>query len=173
MPDVDFNYFLARKYAALQQQADATTSNAASQAIQSTAQAKALNADAGLTDVRAKLLPGESASNVALQGAQRNLLSEQTKIVAPESVARIAGLNAGTAGALDQNLAFRRTNLTDSSRASAFDPVTGLYTGAAPAAPASLGPAGYSGFRLPSTTKPTRLPGESAVAYMDRTGWGL
>lgn len=169
MPDVDFNYFLARKYAQLQQQADATTSNAASTAIQTTAQAAALNADAALTGVRTKLLPGESAATVGLQRAQTNLTNENASIVRPESVARIASVNAGTAGQLDQNKAFVRTNLTDSRFTNSFDPNTGLYTGAKPSAATSA----ITGFRLPSDTKPPRLPGETAVQYMDRTSWGL
>lgn len=173
MPDVDFNYFLARKYAALQQQADATTSNAASTAIQATAQAGALNADTTLTGVRTKLLPGESAAQTALQGAQTRLTNENASIVRPESIARIASVNAGTAGQLDQNKAFVRTNLTDSTRASTFDPVTGLYAGVAPAGAGAGGVSGFSGFRLPSATKPPRLPGETPVQYMDRTSWGL
>lgn len=166
---VDFNYFLQRKYALLQQQADAGTSQAASGAVTAAAQANNLNADAALTGVRAKLLPGESAATIGLQGAQRNLLTEQAAVVRPESTARIGQIGAETAYTTSQNQNYRRVNLT------------GINGGAAgvPVAPAALGPGGYTGFRLSngqpgiSTTKPARLPGESAVAYMDRTGWGL
>lgn len=165
---VDFNYFLQRKYALLQQQADAGTSQAASGAVTAAAQANNLNADAGLTAVRARLLPGESAATIGLQGAQRNLLGEQAKVVAPESTARIGQITGETAYTASQNQNYRRVNLTGINGGAAGSP-----------APAALGPGGYTGFRLSngqpgiSTTRPVRLPGESAVAYMDRTGWGL
>ena len=47
-----------------------------------------------LDTVNAKLRPAESAADVLYRRAAANLTGEQAKIVAPESTARIAGINA-------------------------------------------------------------------------------
>lgn len=86
---VNFNYFLKQKYQLLRQQADAQTQNANTN--QTAAQAAAR-----LDNVRATLLPDESAANIAQTRAQASLLGEQAKVVAPESRARIANTNADT-----------------------------------------------------------------------------
>lgn len=84
---VDFDYFLRAKYAQLQQQADATTKNAATSAMVG-------KAAAGLDNTRAALLPGESRASIAKMGAETGLIGEQAAIVRPESAARIAGMEA-------------------------------------------------------------------------------
>lgn len=109
---VDFNYFLNRKYAQLQQQADATTANA--RAATQNAETNALTgaAAARLDTTRAKLLPAESRATVAKIGAETNLIGEQAKIVAPESLARIGQIRAETALTGTQNEVARRQGLT-------------------------------------------------------------
>lgn len=87
-PAVDFNFWLGRKYALLQQQADATTKNADSTAIAS-------GAAANLDNTRAGLMPAESAATVKKMGAETGLIGEQTKVIGPEALARIAQMNAG------------------------------------------------------------------------------
>jgi hypothetical protein len=80
---------LARKYMILQQQADATTKNAATGALVGAAGAR-------LDNTRASLLPGQAAAEIAKLGADTLLTKEQTKIVLPESQARVRNLNANT-----------------------------------------------------------------------------
>lgn len=89
MADVDFNFFLRQKYAQLQQQADATTQNASTNAMVG-------RAAAGFDAARTALMPAESKANVGLTRAQTGLTNEQAAIVAPESAARISNMNADT-----------------------------------------------------------------------------
>lgn len=105
MPSID--YWLGRKYAILQQQANATTTNASSSAT-------AANAAAALDLTRSRLLPAESAANVGQTQAQTNLLGEQAKVVVPESRARINSLNAD-AGLASTNSAIGRRSLREFS----------------------------------------------------------
>lgn len=100
MPNI--GYWLDRKYAILQQQADATSRNAATNA-----QVGAASAALDLT--RSRLLPAESAANIGQTQAQTNLLGEQAKVVVPESRARINSLNA------DAGLASANTGLVRDS----------------------------------------------------------
>ncbi len=86
---VDFNYFLARKYALQQQEADATTTNAGSSRIQAEANAGVAATQAKMNTVQTSLMPGESASQNALRRAQALLLGEQASVVRPESEANI------------------------------------------------------------------------------------
>src|SRR4051812_9523596 len=76
MPDVDFNAYLAQKYAIMQQQANADTTRAGAGLLSAQAGAK-------LDTVRAGLLPGESAANVAQTRAQTQGLLEQNKYIGP------------------------------------------------------------------------------------------
>jgi hypothetical protein len=142
MADVDFNYFLARKYAALQQQADATTKNAESGAVQADAQALTAKADANLTGVRAKLLPGESAAQTALQRAQAALTGQQTEFYGPEAIARIGGITANTALTNTQNKSLFRDSLVDVRDGVTPLKVPDSILGTSPVI------AGYKGFRL-------------------------
>ncbi len=93
---VDFNYFLRQKYAQLQQQADATTTNAAANTRNAATNALTGDAAARLDRTRAALLPAESQASIAKMGAETNLIGEQASIVRPESAARIANMNADT-----------------------------------------------------------------------------
>lgn len=172
---VDFNYFLQRKYALLQQQADAGTSNAASAAIQANAQAGALGAEARLNNTRADLAPGESAADIGVKRAQTDLLGQQAKYYGPEAEARIGQTNAETGylGAQTdflgtQNKVLRRNSLTGIFGGDAGTPqpgTGGIFSGS-----------GYTGYRLPvtgpvvdSTPLPTeRKPGESHTAWVAR-----
>lgn len=105
MADIDFNYFLAQKYSQLQQQADATTANAASSGI-------AARAAASLDQARAGVVGPESVANIAQTRAQTNLIGQQAQVVVPESRARIANLGAETALSGTNNLIARREGLT-------------------------------------------------------------
>lgn len=114
-PTVDFNYFLARKYAQLQQQADATTQNANSNAVQAATGAVVGNAAAALDTARATALPAESAAQIALQRAQARLVGEQASVVAPESRARIGQITAETGLTNTNNKIAIREGLTPRS----------------------------------------------------------
>ncbi len=154
---VDFGYFLGRKYAQLQQQADASTTQAASGAVQANANATAAKAAAGLDNVRAGLLPGESAAQIGLQRAQATLVGNQALTTIPESQARIGLDRANTALIGTQNKVLTRDGLTERSLIS-------------PGGPSRIfGSAGYTGYRLPlDDVRP--LPGETygGAAYLDR-----
>lgn len=163
---VDFNYFLAQKYALLKQQADAGTVSANATSQNAATNAIVGAASAGLDRTRTTLLPAESRSTIGLQGAQRNLLTEQAAVVRPESTARIGQMNAETG--------LVRANTTSVDQ---LNEIQGIQPGALSNV---LGARGYAGPRLgvldggmlPPTSAPRRLPGESAAEYMDRTGWG-
>lgn len=164
---VDFNYFLQRKYAQLQQQADAQTSNANSGAIQAATAAITGASDARLNNTRSDLLPAESRSQIGLQGAQTDLTRNQASVVVPTAMSQIRNTDAQTGFIGTQDKALTRDALTPFS--------LGNPTGALGQ---TLGPGGYQGFRLgspvaPTAVKPRQLAGESQIAYMDRTGWGL
>ncbi len=163
-PQVDFNYFLNRKYALLQQQADAGTSNANSGALQAATGALVGKAAAGLDTTRAGLLPAESASQIGLQGAQADLLGQQAQVVVPESQSRIRNQDANTDYTGIQSKVLTRDGLTT------FSP-----TNPTGALGKTLGPAGYTGFRLSNdtplatTSTPTeQQPGESRAAWVAR-----
>lgn len=171
---VDFNYFLQRKYALLQQQADAGTSNAASAAIQANAQAGALGAEARLNNTRADLAPGESAAAIGVQRAQTDLLGQQAKYYGPEAQSRIAqaGAETGYLGAQTaflgtQDKVLRRNSLTGifGGDAGTPQPGSGIFSGS-----------GYTGYRLPAVGKATdvtptpteRQPNETYSAWVAR-----
>ena len=155
MADVDFNYFLQRKYAVLQQQADAGTSNAASGAIQANSGAIAARAGANLDNTRATLLPAESAATIAQSRAQTRLIGEQANVVAPESMARIAGMTADTALTGTNNKIAIREGLVPR-------PIMGS------ALAGVMGPATPAGFRFSSDILPPRRARETEVNYQDR-----
>lgn len=155
-PPADFNYFLAQKYANLRQEADATTAsaaantqNAASSAIQSAAAARNLDAEAGLTGVKANLLPGESQAQVGLTRAQTSLVGNQAAVVIPTSQAQIRGLDATTAGQIQTNQIQFRNGL-----GSQLHPGS-IVDDSAPASPAAFGAGGYTGPRLGAPTYAT------------------
>lgn len=91
---IDWGALLARKYDLMQQGVDVQRQNADTQRI-------GVNAAAGLDNTRAGLMPAESASNIALQAAQRGLtqanmrnVDETTRFVAPLARANIGYLGA-------------------------------------------------------------------------------
>lgn len=154
---VDFGYFLGRKYAQLQQQADAGTTQAASGAVQAAANATAAKAAAGLDNVKANLLPGESAASIGLQRAQTQLVGNQALTTIPESEARIGLDRANTSLIGTQNKVLTRDGLTER----ALIPPAGSSR--------IFGSRGYTGYRLPSSDDRV-LPGETfgSAAYLDR-----
>ena len=126
----DIETFLNRKYAILQQQADAATSNANTANLTGRAQA-------GLDQVRTQLLPKESAASIAKMGAETGLIGQQASVIAPESRARIANLNAETALTGTNNRIAIREGLTERSiLPDSLKSVMGLR--------------GYTGYRLGS-----------------------
>lgn len=82
-----FDDLLARKYAIMQQQADAGT-------LQAQSGATVANSSAALDRARTLLLPAESAANVGQVRAQTGLLGEQAKVVAPVAASGIAQNNS-------------------------------------------------------------------------------
>ncbi len=120
--------YLARKYAILQQNADAQTRNSATTALVG-------GTEANLNVTRSKLLPLESAASVAKIGAETGLLGQQAKYFGPETVARIENVRAGTRKIGVESDIATREGLTENS-----------------ILPASLqsvlGMRGYQGFRL-------------------------
>lgn len=85
----DMNFWLGRKYALLQQQADAGTQNANTAAMTGKAAARVDN-------TRADLMPAESAASIAKSRAETGLLGQQTQWFGPEARARISNLGAQT-----------------------------------------------------------------------------
>lgn len=157
MADVDFNYFLARKYAILQQQADADTSRAGSANISAVAGANAANAAANVDNTRAGLMPAESKSAIALQGAQTALTRQQADWFGPEAQSRI-GLNQANIGYIGTQDAVLRKEGLDTRYST---PMGGALTGV-------MG-AGYQPFRFSATDPlPRRKAGETEAAYMNR-----
>lgn len=147
MAEVNFDYFLRRKYAQLQQQADATTKNAATSALTG-------RAAANFDNVRASLLPTESRANVAQTQANTNLIDQQAAVVAPESQARIRQMDAGAQYTGTQDAVLRREGLmTRSTSPSALSSV--------------LGARGYTGFQLGDIV-PARRSGETEASYLYR-----
>lgn len=101
----DMSFWLGRKYALLQQQADATTKNADTASMTGAAQA-------AVDRTRANLMPGESAATIGRMGAETNLANQQASVVVPESRARVRNLDAETSYTGTQNKALTRTSLT-------------------------------------------------------------
>lgn len=108
----DIGYWLGRKYAIMGQGADADTARAA-------AAVTSANASSNLDNVRASLLPQDSAAQNALLAAQTNLTGNQAQTVLPESAARVRQLNAQT------GLVGAQTGLTG-AQARQTDASTGL-----------------------------------------------
>ena len=80
---------LARKYAILQQQADATTKNAATTALVG-------GANAALDTTRNRLLPDQAAAEIAKTKADTGLVGEQAKYFGKTALANIANLGSST-----------------------------------------------------------------------------
>jgi hypothetical protein len=100
MPDI--NYWLGVKYGLQQQQANADM-------IRANAQANSFNAGAGLDTVRAGLLPGQTAADIAFENARKAQAEadaaatrENTKYVGPLATATIGRTNAEAFNARQQ-----------------------------------------------------------------------
>lgn len=161
---VDFDYFLQRKYALLQQQADAGSQNANSGAVQAATGAIVGKAAAGLDNTRANLLPAESASQIGLQAAQTALTRNQSSVVVPVAQAQIRNTDANTGLTTTQDKALTYDALTTHRLAQPGGALAG-----------TLGAGGYSGFRLGPDTQlstastPTeQQPGESHLDWVAR-----
>lgn len=120
MPDI--GYWLGRKYSILQQEADATSRNAASTAqnansnSQNAATAAMTGAaSAALDKVRANLLPKQAAADIAQTTAQTGLIGQQAKYFGPVALAGIANTRANTALTNTTNAVSRYEGLGDIS----------------------------------------------------------
>jgi hypothetical protein len=160
---VDFNYFLAQKYAVLKQQADAGSESARAQSTNAATAAITGRAAANLDTTRANLMPAESQAQIALQGAQTGLTRNQAQVVVPLAQAQIRGMDATTAFTGTQNKVLTRNELTPQSELFGSGGLGG----------STLPSMFHFSDAAPSDTKPARLRGESASDYMNRTGWGL
>lgn len=108
MPDGMAN-LLARKYAILQQHADAGTLNAQTGAASGAS-------DVAMNALRMRLMPGESAAGVSKTRAETGLIGQQAQYYGQEAVARIAGINAETGLTTTNNRIAIRENLTPNSQ---------------------------------------------------------
>jgi hypothetical protein len=140
---VDFNYYLGRKYALLQQQADATSQTADATTKNAATNAVAASAAANLDNTRATLLPGESKAGIAKTQAETGLLGEQTRLFEPTALANIANTNASTFKTGIEGSVLRREGLMERS-----------------ILPESLqsvmGSRGYTGYRLGGDAAPVQ-----------------
>lgn len=121
----DLSFWLGRKYALLQQQADATTQNAASSAIAS-------RAAADVDTARASLMPAESAAQIAAQRAQTNLTNLQSQTVLPESEARVGQMRAETGLTTERAIGERQLNKQTPTSQSSLQAVRRLLGRTAP-----------------------------------------
>jgi hypothetical protein len=150
MPDM--NYWLGRKYAILQQQADATTAGVDVAAKNAQTNALTGRAAALLDTTRANLLPAESRAGLA----KTTLLGEQAATIGPESQARIANIEANTGRTnIDSRIAFREGLRERQTLPASLAAVMGR----SPVPSFSLGNI------VPETP---RRAGESQAAYLDR-----
>lgn len=85
---------LERKYMILQQHADANSEQARATTTSAGTNAMVGKSAANLDNVRAGLLPAESAANIGLTRANTGLIGQQAKYFGPESMARVANLRA-------------------------------------------------------------------------------
>lgn len=85
----DISFWLGRKYALLQQQADAGTQQAATGALVGGAAAR-------LDNTKSNLLPKTTMAEIGKTLAETSFLGEQQKFIAPEALARVRSLDAGT-----------------------------------------------------------------------------
>jgi hypothetical protein len=154
MPDM--NYWLGRKYAILQQQADATTAGVDVAAKNAQTNALTGRAAALLDTTRANLLPAESRAGLAKTRAETTLLGEQAATIGPESQARIANIEANTGRTnIDSRIAFREGLRERQTLPASLAAVMGR----SPVPSFSLGNI------VPETP---RRAGESQAAYLDR-----
>lgn len=160
----DMDYWLGRKYAILQQEADAGSTSAQAGATAAQSGAELTRAQAAGVRAQNAYIPQVTLANIAQTQANTNLIGEQARVIAPESQARIRQMGAET-GYTDMQ---RRALYEDAVRQYRVSPDS--LTGVTGARMPSLRDYGYVS---PSVTRPRRLPGESQADYMDRTGWGL
>lgn len=147
MAGVNFNYWLTQKYNQLQQQADATTQNAATNALTG-------KSAAALDDVKTRLLPTESAASVNKTNAETGLIGQQAKYFGPEIEARIAQMRADAGYTTTQDKVLQREGLmTRTTLPSSLSSI--------------LGARGYTGFSLDDAL-PARRAGETGADYLDR-----
>jgi streptogramin lyase len=105
--------FLNRKYAILQQQADAGTTQADATTKNASSTALLAQAGARLDNTRADVMPAESAAMIAQRQAETALTGEQGRWYGSEATARIGNLNANTGYTMTQDQVAQREGLHD------------------------------------------------------------
>lgn len=122
MPAAGFDALIAKKYALMQQQNDT--------------QAIGTIAAAGLDNVRTKLLPGQTAADIAKTQAETGQIGATTKTIPllANSTIKLQGLQGGYYGAQTRNTDETTTGLKIDNRESAY----GLL-GAQPGLPTRFG----------------------------------
>jgi hypothetical protein len=148
---VNFDYFLQRKYQLLQQQANTGDANAQTARLGTTAAA-------GLDNARARVLPAESAANIAQTGAQTRLIGEQASVVRPVAMAGIGLTKAQTGLTRTQDQVEQSLGVERFNPISATSPLGSVLGGQQP-------------FRLSGALagpQPTRRRGETEASWLDR-----
>lgn len=160
MADIDFDYYLGRKYAILQQQADAGT-------VQSNASANAANAAASLDAARALTVPAESAANVGQTRANTKLLGQQAAWLGPQAQAQIAQQGAQTGLIKSQTVGQRLANVDAfNMNVQTFQPTGSALGSVMGSSMPTLG-SGVPIYRT-SDVLPARRSNEGDAAYLDR-----
>ena len=119
--------YLATKYAILQQQANAQSTQAAATTQNAATAAITGKAQAGLDTVRTQLLPGESAAGIAKTNAETGLIGQTAKYYGPEAMARIALTSAQTRGTNVDTDASILTRLTDINSPGASGRISNIF----------------------------------------------
>lgn len=141
--------FLNRKYAIAQQQADATTQNAATAAMTG-------KAAANLDTTRAGLLPAESQANIGLTQANTRMANLNADWLPRINEANIANTEANTADTrVGTRVKVREGLIERAPLRAATRLMGGVYTPAVRLSPGIM-------------SDQRRLPGESELSYMDR-----
>lgn len=162
----DMSGWLNRKYAILQQQANAADTQNATQRI-------GVVAAANVDNTRARLMPKESAANVAKTRAETGLVGEQTNWFGKSAAAEINNLNANARLTGFQGDFLYRQELEEAPGISASSIARQQAR-----RPSMLSASGYGAVTpvagparaMPSMTSalPPRRLGESEASYMDR-----
>lgn len=105
--------FLATKYAILQQQADAASTQANTGQFNALTNRTVGNAAAALDTTRAGLMPAESEASIAKMASETGLNKETAKYLGPETLARIAKMKAETGFIGTQDAVEKRMGLME------------------------------------------------------------
>lgn len=126
---------LDRKYAILQQNADATSEQARATTTNAGTNAFVGRAAAGLDNVRASLMPAESTANIGLTKANTGLVGKEVQFFDATARAKINAMRADTARTVvgttnDYNMGVLPFGGTDVQQRSALQRYQGFRLGA-------------------------------------------